>query len=181
MRLHLEAATPAEVKAGGAGWTIAAGYADTPFGNCLLAESPRGICHLSFEEPGAWSSLATHWPNAGFARDDDGATEWCKRIFMEGRRPLPLFVKGTPFQLTVWQALLQIPEGQLISYGRLAERIGNPKASRAVGAAVGQNPIGFLIPCHRVIRETGAIGGYRWGTDRKRAIQAWERARVPAC
>lgn len=184
--VNLEAASPGEIKAGGAGWTLTAGYADTPFGQCLIAESPRGICHLSFGED--WPRIESDWPNADLVRDDVRAGELCGRIFVEGRtlcdrserpptlQPLKLFVKGTAFQVKVWRALLGIPEGKLASYGQLAEAVGSPTAPRAVGTAVGSNPIGFLIPCHRVIRSTGAIGGYRWGAERKRAIQAWEWA-----
>jgi AraC family transcriptional regulator of adaptative response/methylated-DNA-[protein]-cysteine methyltransferase len=206
LTIKLEAATPGEIKDGGAGWTIRAGYADTPFGHCLIAESPRGICHLSFEyDPllhsgsfgGHGERIEADWPNAEIVRDDRRARELTDLIFMEGRVPprphaqtdtgpggtgpsnkLRLFVRGTDFQVKVWRALLRIPEGKLVSYGHLAGLIGKPKASRAVGSAVGNNPIGFLIPCHRVIRETGAIGGYRWGTARKQAIQIWEAGRM---
>ena len=190
-RLHdlsvsLEAASPGEIKAAGAGWTIRAGYADSPFGQCLIAESPRGVCHLSFED--GWACVERDWPKADLVRDDGRAGELAQRIFVEGRtlcgrserpptlQPLKLFVKGSAFQVKVWRALLGIPEGKLASYRHLAEVVGNANASRAVGTAVGSNPIGFLIPCHRVIRGTGAIGGYRWGTVRKHAIQAWESA-----
>jgi AraC family transcriptional regulator of adaptative response/methylated-DNA-[protein]-cysteine methyltransferase len=182
--INLEAASPGEIKAGGEGWTIVAGYAESPFGECLIAESPRGICHLSFEDE--WARIECDWPNAELVRDDQKADEICESIFLEGRSlsqpgttrrsSLRLLVRGTAFQVKVWRALLEIPQGKLASYGRLAELVGNPKASRAVGTAVGNNPIGYLIPCHRVIRETGAMGGYRWGAERKRAIQVWEKA-----
>lgn len=187
--VSLEAASPGEVKSGGAGWRIRAGFAESPFGACLIAEGPRGICHLSFVEGGGaatgWGQLLAVWPCAEFVRSDKRAGEWCERFFSVERmspgpggrsffRPLTLFVKGTEFQVKVWRALLQVPEAKLVSYGKLAQLVGSPNASRAVGAAVGNNPIGYLIPCHRVIRETGAIGGYAWGVDRKRAMQVYE-------
>lgn len=182
--IRLEAATPGEIKAGGAGWILKAGVADTPFGECLIAESPRGICHLSFfQSPdfsNHWKKLSNGWPNAELIRDDPRAGALCGTIFnrkFQTLEPLKAYVKGSAFQLKVWQALLLIPEGRLVSYGHLARFVGNPNASRAVGAAVGNNPIGFLIPCHRVIRQTGAIGGYRWGVDRKRVLQIWENMR----
>ncbi len=180
--IRLEAATPGEIKAGGAGWEIRAGIAESPFGSCLIAESPRGICHLSFSND--WKRLQQDWPHAQMVRDDQRAAERAEQIFNDAPQSrsaasseLRLFVKGTEFQLKVWRALLEIPPGRLVSYGRMAERIGNPNASRAVGSAVGRNPIGYLIPCHRVIREGGGIGGYAWGTERKRAIQLREVAR----
>ncbi len=185
-RLHdlcisLQAATPGEIKSGGEGWTVSAGYTNTPFGSALLAENPHGLCELSFIEPdemsAAWQSLRDNWPNAELERDDKRAREMGEVIFnpdIRSSMPLKAYVRGTAFQVQVWQALLRIPVGKLISYGHLAEFIGNPKASRAVGTAVGNNPIAYLIPCHRVIRETGAVGGYHWGIARKKAIQAWE-------
>jgi AraC family transcriptional regulator of adaptative response/methylated-DNA-[protein]-cysteine methyltransferase len=185
-RLHdlcvsLEAATPGEIKAGGAGWEIRAGVADCPFGCCLIAESPRGICHLSFFQPlelsNHWEKLKDKWPSAELIRDDKRAKVLSRQIFNKDFQPLePLkaYVKGTTFQVKVWKALLKIPEGKLVSYGQLASLIGKPKASRAVGTAVGSNAIGFIIPCHRVIRETGAVGGYAWGSERKQAIHVWE-------
>ncbi|MDF7807073.1 methylated-DNA--[protein]-cysteine S-methyltransferase [Pontiellaceae bacterium B12219] len=184
-RLHdlcvsIDAASPGEIKTGGRGWKIVAGIVDSPFGKCLIAESPRGICHLSFfqslECSNRWKVLVDEWPHAELIRDDTRAAVLGRTIFVEGGRQgaLKLFLKGTPFQIKVWRALVQIPEGQCVSYGKLAGGIGNTGASRAVGSAVGKNSIAFLIPCHRVIRETGIIGGYRWGTVRKRAMLAWE-------
>ena len=190
-RLHdlcvqLEAASPGELKAGGAEWTIVAGFAPSPFGTCLIAESPRGLCHLSFVEAGdkntSWSGLEQDWPNAQLQRNDSAAAQIVKKIFTrsidrDSRPVLRAFVKGTAFQVRVWRALLEIPPGQFTSYGRLASALGQPAAARAVGTAVGQNPLAYLIPCHRVIRETGVIGNYRWGRIRKRAMVAWESAR----
>ena len=193
-RLHdlcvsLEAASPGELKAGGAQWTIAAGFAESPFGTCLVAESPRGICHLSFVEDddrdAAWAGLEAGWPNARWRQNDAAAARIAEQIFTRpgGRNAgaiLRAFVKGTAFQVRVWRALLEIPPGQFASYGRLATALGCPAAARAVGTAVGQNPLAYLIPCHRVIRETGVIGNYRWGRIRKRAIAVWETAQGAA-
>jgi AraC family transcriptional regulator of adaptative response/methylated-DNA-[protein]-cysteine methyltransferase len=188
-RLHdlcvtLEAATPGEVKSGGAGWTLRAGFADSPFGRCLIGEGPRGLCHLSFLDDDGAAALATlhaHWPKARLQCDDAVAETLASVIFEPpGGRParpaLRACVKGSVFQVRVWQALLQVPPGTLVSYGCLAAALGNPAAARAVGSAVGHNPLAWLIPCHRVIRETGVIGGYRWGAVRKRAMVAWESA-----
>ena len=186
-RLHdlcvtLEAASPGELKSGGAGWTILFGFAETPFGKCLIAESPRGICHLSFgdDEKSAVAELKKEWPNAELKRDDAVVKKIAGEIFARNKnspsQSLRALVRGTPFQVRVWRALLQIPPGSLTSYGRLAQAIGKPTASRAVGAAVGQNPLAYLIPCHRVIRETGVFGHYHWDPIRKRAMIAWENS-----
>lgn len=179
--VNLEAASPGELKSGGAGWTISFGFAESPFGKCLIAESPRGICHLSFveNEKSALAEVQKEWPEAKWKHDDSSARQLAQRIFVqrpgtEAGAPLRAFVRGTPFQVRVWRALLQVRPGSLTSYGRLAEAMGKPAASRAVGAAVGQNPLAYLIPCHRVIRETGVVGDYHWGRIRKRAIIAWE-------
>ncbi len=185
-RLHdlcvqLEAASPGELKFGGKGWTMSSGFADSPFGKCLIAEGPRGICHLAFveNETAALADLHDHWPEAKFRRNDSGAEKLAARIFAgpggaRTRPALRAFVRGTRFQVRVWRALLQIRPGALTSYGRLARAIEKPTAARAVGAAVGQNPLAYLIPCHRVIRETGVFGDYHWGPERKRAMIAWE-------
>jgi AraC family transcriptional regulator of adaptative response/methylated-DNA-[protein]-cysteine methyltransferase len=192
-RLHdlcvtLEAASPGELKSGGEGWTITAGFADSPFGRCLIGESPRGLCYLSFVEPGqnqsALAALQAEWPKARLRRADSAAARTAPRLFdcSGGVRPARSWravVRGTAFQVRVWRALLQIPPGALVSYGRLAAKVGHPTAARAVGTAVGQNPLAYLIPCHRVIRETGVVGEYRWGTIRKRAMLAWENAPQP--
>lgn len=179
--VNLDAASPGEWKSGGAGWTISFGFVDSPFGACLIAQSPRGICHLSFveDEKRALAELQNNWPQAKLKRDDSAAARLAAKIFARPngsltRPALRAFVHGTPFQVRVWRALLQVPPGALTSYGRLAAAIGQPAASRAVGAAVGQNPLAYLIPCHRVIRETGVMGNYHWGQIRKRAIVAWE-------
>ena len=189
-RLHdlcvtLEAASPGEMKNGGAGMKIDYGFAETPFGEALIAETKRGICHLSFVDGkgrnGARDLLTPQWPNAKLHRTDQRAEELSGKIFAQPRenqprRPLRAFVRGTPFQLRVWRALLSVPTGSLTTYGRLSATIGQPRAARAVGSAVGANPISFVIPCHRVIRETGALGNYGGGRIRKRAIIGWEIA-----
>jgi AraC family transcriptional regulator of adaptative response/methylated-DNA-[protein]-cysteine methyltransferase len=181
----LESASPGEVKSGGAGWAIVAGFAESPFGTCLIAEGPRGICHLSFVEStnrrdGA-TAITTDWPAALVVWNDAVAERVGAALF---KRPtgageaesLRAFVRGTPFQVRVWRALLRIPKGTLVSYSRIAEAVCGRDAARAVGSAVGANRLAYLIPCHRVIRETGIVGDYRWGTERKRAMIAWENA-----
>src|SRR5437773_2894597 len=187
-RLHdlcvtLEAASPGEMKNGGAGMQIGYGFAETPFGEALIAETKRGICQLSFVDGkgrnAARDLLMSQWPNAKLNRNDARIGELSATIFTQGRegtsrRPLRAFVRGTSFQLRVWRALLRVPSGTLTTYGRLAEAIGQSKAARAVGSAVGANPISFIIPCHRVIRETGALGNYGGGWLRKRAMVGWE-------
>lgn len=187
-RLHdllvtIEAASPGEYKSGGQGLTITWGIAETPFGWSNLAWNVRGICHLSFQESakisGVPAELRDNWPAATFVRDDQKARSQAEKIFNRPGKSgcgLKTFVRGTPFQLKVWRALLRIPEGGLASYGAIAALIGHPKATRAVGTACGANPVAYLIPCHRVIRETGVVRGYRWGTTRKQALLACEAA-----
>lgn len=181
--IRLEGATPGEFKAAGEGLAIRYGIAESPFGRAFVASTPRGICALSFvdDEPEAFAleSLAATWPRAGLAEDSREAARLIARVFgrdTQGQGPLSLYVRGTNFQTAVWRALLRIPEGRFASYGEVARAIGKPRAVRAVGTAVGANPCAFLIPCHRVIRGNGEIGGYRWGLTRKRAINAWEAA-----
>lgn len=187
-RLHdlcvkLEAATPGEIKSGGDDLEIGWGVGVTPFGNCVLAWTSRGLCHLAFAEEeyvrASVESLRQDWSKAAFVRDDEKAQDWLGNAFQSGDAPsITAWVSGTDFQLRVWRSLLAIPVGSLTSYGRLAQAIGMPKAARAVGSAVGANPLAFLIPCHRVIRETGVIGNYRWGHGRKRTLLAWEQALI---
>lgn len=184
--VNFEAASPGEIKSGGAGWTIQAGFADSPFGTCLIAQSDRGICHLSFVQSRnrRWEAPAIQkdWPHARIEWGDE-ASKTAAWIFKEPtnydrRTPLRVFVRGTKFQVRVWRALLQIPRGSLASYGRIADAVGDRAAARAVGAAVGQNRLAYLVPCHRVICETGVLGEYRWGAARKKAIVAWEGASI---
>jgi AraC family transcriptional regulator of adaptative response/methylated-DNA-[protein]-cysteine methyltransferase len=189
-RLHdlivsCEAATPGELKSGGAGLVVRWGLAPTPFGHALLAQSARGLMQLSFvdcdaDTADALAGLRRQWPAAQLQADDAAAAELAGRLFARYRRPEPvhLFVQGTQFQLRVWEALLRIPEGKLLTYGTLAREIGQPTASRAVGSAVGANPVALLIPCHRVIRGSGVLGGYRWGETRKRLLVGLELAGV---
>ncbi len=186
-RLHdhfvqLEAVTPGEYKQKGKGLVIHYGVHESVFGLLLVAQTTRGICSATFvEDEGIESGLAglaSQWPAAQFFRDDDIARKFSDQLF-SSRHPrdgnFTLHVNGTNFQLAVWRALLRIPAGTAVSYGALAAQLGSPNASRAVGTAVGANPVAFLIPCHRVIRQSGALGGYRWGLVRKQALQLWER------
>jgi AraC family transcriptional regulator of adaptative response/methylated-DNA-[protein]-cysteine methyltransferase len=187
-RLHdqfvaVEAVTPGEFKAGGAGLTVRYGFHDTPFGEALLAATGRGVCGLLFvaEEgrEGALAELAGRWPEARRVEDADSTRRQAEAIFgpdRPRRQRLQLFLQGTNFQLKVWEALLAVPEGAAVTYADLAAAAGRPSAVRAVAGAVAANPVAFLIPCHRVLRKVGGFGGYRWGSERKRAILAWEAA-----
>lgn len=188
--VSLEAASPGEIKYGGAGWQIRFGFASTPFGEWLAAESPRGVCHVSFVEDGdsgtAEAILQEDWPAARLIHDDSAAAQLASLFFersasRDSRPSLRAFVRGTAFQVRVWRALLQLPPGTLVSYGRLAAIVGRPAAARAVGTAVGRNPLACFIPCHRVIRGTGLVGNYRWGSTRKRAMVAWESLHSKFC
>lgn len=190
-RLHdlmvsCEAMTPGEVKALGAGLTLSYGVVQTPFGFTLLGWTARGVCHLAFGELVCQQpevELGKAWPAARLRRDDPGAEQLARQIFPPGPRsdpvsvPLHLLLRGTNFQLKVWEALLRVGAGELVSYSQLAALAGSPKASRAVGSALAANRIGYLIPCHRVIRESGEVGQFRWGSERKLAMQGWEAAR----
>ncbi len=191
-RLHdlfvtFEAMTPGEFKQQGAGLQIAYGLHETPFGRCLLAATGRGICSLYFVEFGAAGGaardeLASCWPGADLQEDPAQTGRLVEQIFApaKGDRPFHLFLKGTNFQVAVWRALLAIPPGAMVSYQDVASYLGRPTATRAVGAAVGRNPISYLIPCHRVITSAGAAHRYRWGTVRKRAMLGWEASRSAA-
>jgi AraC family transcriptional regulator, regulatory protein of adaptative response / methylated-DNA-[protein]-cysteine methyltransferase len=189
-RLHdlcvtLEAASPGEIKSGGRGFVIRFGFAETPFGTWMAAENARGICHISFVENAsagiALEALAESWPRAELKRDDSVAVGLAAKVFTRtgaGAQRLRAFVRGTEFQVRVWRALLEVPPGVLVSYGFLARFAGCAGAARAVGSAIGRNPLAYLIPCHRVIRETGIVQGYRWGDTRKRALLGWESTRL---
>lgn len=188
-RLHdlfvtLEAATPGEVGAGGRGLDIRYGLHDGPFGRFLVAATERGVCRIAFEQEGEdqLETLADAWPNAGLIEDRAGtwriAGEALAHGMTAGEPPIRLWARGTNFQIKVWEALLRVPAGRLVSYGGIARAVGNPRAGRAVGRAVGANPIAVLIPCHRAIQASGRFEtGYRWGSARKRALIAWEAAR----
>jgi len=179
--VNVDAVTPGELRRGGAGLTIRYGLHDSPFGRCLVGVTPRGICALSFEHQGGEEELVqvlrARWPAATLERSDAETKALIDRIFSPERRdgPLAVHLRGTNFQLRVWEALLRIPEGAVSTYTQVAEAVGAPSASRAVGNAVGANTVAFLIPCHRVLRRTGAFGGYRWGVMRKRVMLAWEQ------
>ena len=185
--VNLEAVTPGEFRENGAGLRISAGFHDSPFGEALIATTDRGICGLTFHEGNRRSALrdlAARWPNAVIEERPRVTAPVASRVFaaLEVRDPdsvvpLGVLVRGTNFQVKVWRALLQIPVGTVASYEDIATAIGAPSAVRAVGTAIGRNPVAFLIPCHRVIRTTGALGGYRWGLPRKRAMLAWESGR----
>ena len=190
-RLHdlfvtFEAMTPGEYKSRGAGVTIHYGCHPTTFGDCLLAETSRGICALRFVETGGWESslaeLKSEWPLADFVADLARTQITVDRLFTPANwdqgQPFHLVVKGTNFQVKVWQALLSIPQGAMVSYSDLAAFIGRPSAVRASAGAVAKNPIGYLIPCHRVISKAGAVHNYRWGSTRKRAILGWEASQL---
>lgn len=184
-RLHdhfvaLEAVTPGEYKSGGAGVEIRYGLHDSPFGTAFLAATERGICGLRFVDGDSAESidwLGRLWPGARLVEDGKGTREIARHVFDRDparHGPVRLLVKGTNFQVSVWKALLRIPPGRLVAYEQIAQAIGRPSASRAVGSAVGANRISYLIPCHRVIRNSGALGGYAWGLPRKRAMIGWE-------
>ncbi len=189
-RLHdlfvtLEAMSPGEYKSAGAGLKIRYGIHDTPFGACLIAITDRGICNLHFlndiNKQLGEQQLQTEWPNATIIYKQQATEDICDQIFHTSEQsPLTLHIKGTNFQIQVWQALLKIPLGGLTTYQGLAESIGKPTAARAVGNAVGRNPVGYLIPCHRVIRGSGEIGGYRWGLERKTVLLGWEASQIEA-
>ena len=179
LAVTLEAATPGEIAGGGKGLTINAGIAATPFGEAVFVDGRRGLSAIAFldetdQDPEAFARQS--WPHANIVADDTHASALSARIFLNADpdRPLKLWVKGTNWQVQVWRALLKVPFGGLASYKTLAEKVGATGAYRAVGNAVGSNPVAPIIPCHRVIRETGALGGYRWGSTRKRALLAAE-------
>lgn len=183
-RLHdlfvtTEAVTPGEYKSRGAGLSIRYGIHVTPYGKCLIAATERGICHLSFVDGGegrALDNLVEHWELATMSEDYRITAPLVNRIFLDTNpaQPINLHLRGTNFQIKVWEALLNIPMGALTTYEHIAAQIGNPRAVRAVGSAVGHNPVAYLIPCHRVIRKTGEIGNYLYGSARKKAILARE-------
>jgi AraC family transcriptional regulator of adaptative response/methylated-DNA-[protein]-cysteine methyltransferase len=199
--VNFESVTPGEFRARGAGLDLTYGYTPTPFGLLLCVSSPRGIVGLAFADSSApkgaaakptiregedlWSKEAaladmkSRFPAARFMHDDALAQSVAGALFAPGARkpePIKLCVTGTNFQVRVWEALLKLPVGHTTSYARLAADLGDPKATRAVASAVGRNPVSLIIPCHRVLRSDGGLGGYHWGLSRKRALLAWERA-----
>lgn len=182
--VHLEAVTPGEYKTGGAGLTIDYAEHDTPFGRAFIAITPRGICRFEFlaaaEIDAHLLELQKTWPRATVHESRQRTCAVVETLFGGNKnwdRPVSLHVSGTNFQISVWKALLQIPPAAIVSYSQVATAIGHPSSARAVGQAVGANPVALLIPCHRVIQQSGKLGGYRWGETRKQAIHAWESAR----
>ena len=182
--VHLEAVTPGEYKMGGAGLTIEYAVHDTPFGKAFIAITPRGICSFAFLENTEidehLSDLQKKWPHAILHENQQSTLAVTEAMFAEQKEsgsPISLHVSGTNFQINVWKALLRIPPATVVSYSQVASAIGHPNSARAVGTAIGDNPVAFLIPCHRVIQQSGGLGGYHWGTTRKQAIHAWESAR----
>lgn len=181
--INIEGMSPAEYKNGGKNLTINYSFASSPFGYVIVASTHKGICHMAFadNEAQAFQVLQSHFPNAIFNRHVDVMQQNALFIFNHDWQKLPqikLHLKGTDFQLKVWETLLKIPMGELSTYGKIAQQIDKPNASRAVGTAIGDNPIAFLIPCHRVIQATGKLGGYMWGTTRKTAIIGWEASQI---
>jgi AraC family transcriptional regulator of adaptative response/methylated-DNA-[protein]-cysteine methyltransferase len=189
-RLHdlmvsCEALTPGEVRELGGGVDLHYGLAATPCGDALFGWTASGLCHLAFcddDREARLDELRGEWPAARLCRDDEGALALAGLVFPATPEPgrLHLLLRGTNFQIKVWEALLRTPPATLVSYGQLAAAAGSPRAQRAVGSALAANPIAYLIPCHRVIRENGESGAYRWGTERKMALRAWELGRYGA-
>lgn len=181
--VNIEGMTPAEYKNGGKNLHINYSSAESPFGPLLVASTHKGVCYMAFEddEKEALDDLKAKFPNAEFQRKLDRFQQNALFIFQNDWSKLneiKLHLKGTDFQLKVWESLMKIPLGKLSTYGNIAEQIGRPNASRAVGTAIGSNPIAFLIPCHRVIQSSGRFDGYHWGTTRKTAMIGWEQARI---
>ena len=183
-RLHdhfvqIEAITPGEYKNKGMGLTIRYATQTSHFGDLFIATTNKGICRASFVDSldhQELNQLQNYFPNANYIEDKISTADLVNRLFAKtSPEKFHLHIGGTNFQLAVWRALLSIPSATAISYGQLANSLDNPNASRAVGTAVGANPVAFLIPCHRVIQQSGALGGYRWGLERKEAIQVWEK------
>jgi AraC family transcriptional regulator of adaptative response/methylated-DNA-[protein]-cysteine methyltransferase len=187
-RLHdlfikIEGMTPGEYKNGGEDLSINYSYAGSPFGNILIASTSKGICYTAFSdnEQEAFCTLQNHFPNAHFQQMTDLIQQNALYIFTHDwskMKAIKLHLKGTQFQLKVWETLLKIPLGALTTYGNIAEKIENPQASRAVGTAIGSNPVAYLIPCHRIIKSGGTFGGYMWGKTRKTVMIGWEAAKI---
>ena len=184
MFIKWESMSPGDFARQGAGLTISWGWFDSPFGPALVMGTEKGICGIGFSaETGAehaMADLTARWPKATFVEDPTALRPWALSAFgaANSHDPTPLFLIGAPFQLKVWEALLTIPTGHVTTYGEIAQSIGNPNAVRAVGTAVGRNPISLLIPCHRALRKSGGLGGYHWGLPLKRAILAHESAQT---
>ncbi|MGB3407694.1 MAG: bifunctional helix-turn-helix domain-containing protein/methylated-DNA--[protein]-cysteine S-methyltransferase [Jannaschia sp.] len=181
--LRWEAMSPGDYARGGAGLAIRFGWIDSPFGDLLVMATDRGICGTAFAaETGcaaAMADLKGRWPEATFVEDHAAVASLASDLF-RGAGEARLHLIGAPFQIKVWEALMEIPSGHVTTYGDIATRIGNPRAVRAVGTAVGRNPVSWLIPCHRALRKSGGLGGYHWGLPVKRAMLAWESSRAEA-
>lgn len=183
-----EAMSPGEWKAGGAGMTLRFGFHPSPFGTAIVIASGRGLAGLAFadygEEHAAFADLRRRWPNATYVEDHAGTAGLAQRIFdptlWREDQPLRVVLIGTDFEVRVWETLLKIPMGRATTYSDIAKGLNNPKASRAVGAAVGRNPVSFVVPCHRVLGKSGALTGYHWGVTRKQAMLGWEAGQVAA-
>lgn len=181
--INIEGMTPGEYKNGGQQLQINYSFAESPFGSLIVAATPKGICYMAFaeDEVRAFEELQKSFPNAQYRQMLDMIQQNALYIFTQDWQRLSeikLHLKGTPFQLKVWETLVKIPMGKLVTYGSIATEMDNAKASRAVGSAVGDNPVAFLIPCHRVIRSTGEFGEYHWGSTRKTAMIGWEAAKI---
>ena len=188
-RLHdlfvkIEGMSPAEYKNGGKDLKINYSYSSSPFGNIIIASTPKGICYLSFfdqKNEDAFIDLQSEYPNACLKESTDEHQTNALRIFNSADKKIEeikIHLKGTDFQLKVWEALLKLPSASLVSYNSIAKLINKPTASRAVGTAIGKNPIAFIIPCHRVIKSTGELGGYKWNNTRKTALIGWEETKI---
>lgn len=182
--IRWEAMSPGEFARAGEGLTIRWGWQDSPFGPALVMATDRGICGIGFAaETGTEATMAdlrSRWPKADFVEDPAMLKQWALSAFGAGDKEVPVFGIGAPFQIKVWEALLTIPSGHVTTYTDIANAVGNPRAVRAVGTAVGRNPVSWLIPCHRALRKTGELGDYHWGLPVKRALLAWESARCDA-
>ena len=184
MFLTWEAMSPGDFAKGGKGLTIYYGWFESPFGPTLIMGTGKGICGAAFadtmNDPATFADMQKRWPQATFTENPTKLTPWVTAAFELSDTATPLHLIGAPFQIKVWEALLQVPTGSVTTYSELAGAVGSPKAVRAVGTAVGRNPISWLIPCHRALRKSGELGGYHWGLQRKRAMLAWEAARHEA-
>jgi len=183
-----EAMSPGEWKNGGAGMTLRYGFHPSPFGTAIVIASGRGLAGLAFADPGgepaALADMQRRWPRADYVEDRAGTADLAQRIFdrkmWRADQPLRVVLIGTDFEVRVWETLLKIPMGRAVCYSDIANNISSPKASRAVGAAVGKNPISFVVPCHRALGKSGALTGYHWGITRKQAMLGWEAGQVGA-
>ncbi|WP_244069054.1 bifunctional helix-turn-helix domain-containing protein/methylated-DNA--[protein]-cysteine S-methyltransferase [Bradyrhizobium sp. Ce-3] len=181
-----EAMSPGEWKTGGGGMTLRYGFHPSPFGTAIVIGTDRGLAGLAFADPGdeqtAFADMKRRWPNAIYVEDTNGTTALAQRVFdtrlWRADQPLRVVLIGTDFEVRVWETLLKVPMGRAVSYSDIACKINSPKASRAVGAAVGRNPVSFVVPCHRALGKSGALTGYHWGITRKQAMLGWEAGQV---